>query len=348
MKRLCCAALCILLLLAALPATAYTEQEARPVQISLRVMEPQTDIMGGQIFAEPAPGRRYVRNEVLAVMVSLDVPRGVDPVREGYTRLLLSVQGGDVRIPENFPNGEAAAPVLHYGEGVPRDLQASLHYPQAGFVLPLGGAAGEASAFYDEESDRSYKIAFFCKLTSSSAVFTASLSAGGFVPDASDLHTSHLRLETELGGFAVTRNTAPMIVEGAAYTNKTLYTVEEQQTGSRMLLVANKTTDRVEDLLLCYRPGGESYTNYRMIPVQGQPCFVLASPIWGGEAPLVARAEGAEESEAAYRELWSVYRSLAQEVFGLDWEQQSYAGEALLAAPLLQEDVVAELVVNAG
>lgn len=348
MKRLLCITLCVLLLLPALPAAAYTEQEALPVLLSMRVVEPQLDIMGEQLFVEPAPGRSYVRNEVLAVMVSMDVPKGMNPLQEGKNRLLITVQGGDVRIPENYPNGQEAAPVLQYGSDTPAGLQASAQTSPAGFAILLGSAAEGTPAFYDEEADRSYKFIFFCKLTGLSASFSASLTAGGFVPDASDLHKSHLQLETDAGIFSVTRNSAPMILEGAAYTNKVIYTVEDLQTAERLLLVANRETDQVEDLLLSCRQGEADYANYRMLTANGQPCFVLASPIWDTDSPLVARADGAEDSAAAHRQLTHVYESLAQEVFNLDWEQQSYAQEALLAAPLLQEDVVVELVVNAG
>lgn len=347
MKRLLCMLCCVALLLAALPAAAYTGKELLPIGLTMRVMEPQTDILGRQIFTEPAPGRRYVRNEVLAVMIGITVPAGMDPLQSGQTALRITIQGGDIHIPENFPGGMQAAPVLHYGDSMPPELQAGLLYPQDGFSISLGSAA-DASAFYNAEEDRVYSVAFFYKLTAESSTITATLSGGGFAPDASDLHKSHLQLDTELGEFAITRNSAPMIIEGAAYTNKAVYTIEDVRQGSRFLLIAGRDTDRVEDLLLAYRQADGGYAAYRMILAQGQPCFVLASPIWSEAAPLMPRAEGAGEEPQAYLQLLSTYDSLVRDTFRLDWVRQAYAQEALLAAPLLQEDAAAELVVNAG
>ncbi len=168
MKKFLTLVLALVMVLAiAAPAMAFTADDSDTANVPYELDIYLVDYEGDDFFgfvALPESDRGYAKNEIVAAVVELFVPKGEDPDADGYTSLEFSGSHVSLDVTDNKITGGNATLQTVNGSGT--------------FALD-GGKLKQVAAFTANTSkDLTYKWLFFAKVTDDDASLTAKLIDG--------------------------------------------------------------------------------------------------------------------------------------------------------------------------
>ena len=173
MKKFLTLVLALVMALAiALPAMAFTTDttspsDASPFELDIYLVEySDNDFFG--ITSLPPADRGYAKNEVVAAVVELYVPKGEDPAAD-YNSLVFSGKNVSLKVTENDKDSVAANHQLN-----------AVNDAAPTFVLTDDLTRGTAG-LVNTTANKTYKWLFFAKVTGDDASLTAKLVDGSGV-----------------------------------------------------------------------------------------------------------------------------------------------------------------------
>ncbi|MDL2235672.1 hypothetical protein LJC07_05910 [Christensenellaceae bacterium OttesenSCG-928-L17] len=203
MKKFLTLTLVFLMVLAmAMPALAFSavepeeDDDSIPYEIDIYLIEwDDEDVLGLPSFSLPPSDRGYAKNEIVAALAKLYVPKKTTPIKDGYRKIILSGDNVKLAVADNWPDLTRSANWKSNLDGafVTKSTPASvlsdneLVYEATQAAIDAAEAKDADDAFYNSK-DQTYAAIFFAKVTGDDAFMSAAFKKSlGFVKGKLDL-----------------------------------------------------------------------------------------------------------------------------------------------------------------
>lgn len=292
MKKLLTLVLALVMALAiALPAMAFTTDTtdtstASPFELDIYLVEYENDEFFG-ITSLPPANRGYAKNEIVAAVVELYVPKNQD-LETSHPILNLSGKNVSLVVTDN-KDGELRASGLSTTTkkfSTPSSINNFMEVSTADFSKP--------------SSNKTFKFLFFAKVTADDASLTASLVDGAGVGSSITAGTPYKMV---LSGVTYTIDkVAPSSTTSGSYTI-TVGPESEDYAGASIKISVDK--------------------NYKSNGMSIKPASATASSVIGvtvGGALGIYEDAVLKTSGATYNAVMDVYEDVVKSVFGMDYK----------------------------
>ena len=294
------------------PAMAFTSDETddvdHPYDLSIYLVEYDDNDLFGMV-ALPESDRGYAKNEIVAAVVELYVPKGEDVADDDYSTLVFGGDNVDLDVTDNY-------------DGAAIDLQTSSNVQGAKSDAATAAALNDDDEieinFTQLEGKETYKWLFFAKVTDDDASLYAKLIDGNGSDGFTDVMTADVppvldysELDVTLGGtdYNVVLDTADQIITGADEDDYA-YEITWTDDGDALGIVI-VTNDK-------YKSTG-MYIMTQHTGYAGE--YIALGVNTAGELGIVDPDNAAKilTSGGLYDDVMDIYEDVVVDVFGMDY-----------------------------
>lgn len=294
MKKFLVLTLALLLALAvAAPAMAFTSNTsgnngAIPFELDIYLVDYEDNDFFG-LTTLPATDRGYAKNEVVAVIAELYVPKGEDPGDDEYGYDTIDFTGDNV----NFDVTDNTRPLRTVN--VDKSKLEKADYTKDDDAVTIAIEEGD---LYNKSKNVTYKWLAFAKVTGDDASITFGLRATGtgFV----DFEDNDLKAGIDLGDYFVIRKD---LADGHTYTIR-----EDDNSGDKLFVISVDKKYKSTGLEILLKDG-TSYTSYTVVGLKN------------GNLGFIAEGAGTlEDDKHIISDLMDIFEDVFEDDFGFDFD----------------------------